>query len=70
MRASGWLEVVPDEDARAQPFRLTAQGRRLLARAVPAWEQAQRGATQLMGPEGIALLDQAVRKTGGLGGKR
>ena len=26
MRAHGWLEVVPDEDARSQPFRLTAQG--------------------------------------------
>src|SRR5215471_20177982 len=23
MKAHGWLEVVPDEDARAQPFRLT-----------------------------------------------
>src|SRR5205807_9326674 len=23
MRARGWLEVVPDEDARAQPLRLT-----------------------------------------------
>src|SRR2546421_6972133 len=23
MRAHGWLEAVPDEDARAQPFRLT-----------------------------------------------
>jgi DNA-binding MarR family transcriptional regulator len=27
MRAKGWLEVVPEEDARTQPFRLTAQGR-------------------------------------------
>src|SRR3954451_24024174 len=32
MRAHGWLEVVPEEDARAQPFRLTAQGRRLTRR--------------------------------------
>src|SRR4030095_1375853 len=24
MRAHGWLEVVPEADARAQPFRLTA----------------------------------------------
>src|SRR5438034_1873889 len=38
MRAHGWLEVVPDEDARTQPFRLTAQGRRLIGKAVPAWE--------------------------------
>ena len=26
MKARGWLEVVPDEDGRAQPFRLTPQG--------------------------------------------
>src|SRR5215813_5965217 len=41
MRARGWLEVVPARDARTHPFRLTAQGKRLLERAVPAWEQAQ-----------------------------
>src|SRR5580692_11841540 len=41
MRAHGWLEVVPDEDARTQPFRLTPQGRRLIEKAVPAWEHAQ-----------------------------
>src|SRR6476620_741773 len=26
MRAHGWIEVVSDEDARAQPFRLTPRG--------------------------------------------
>jgi len=62
MRARGWLEVVPGEDARTQPFRLTTQGRRLLERAVPAWEEAQRRATELLGEEGIALLDRAARK--------
>src|SRR5919204_2302534 len=30
MRAHGWLEVVPGEDARTQTFRLTPQGRRLI----------------------------------------
>src|SRR6516165_1294370 len=35
LQTHGWLEVVPEEDARTQPFRLTAQGRRLLQRAVP-----------------------------------
>ena len=33
MRAHGWLEAVSGEDARTQPFRLTAKGRRLLERA-------------------------------------
>ena len=62
LQAHGWLEVVPDEDARAQPFRLTEQGRRLIEKAVPAWEEAQRRATELLGEEGIGLLDRAARK--------
>ena len=64
MRAKGWLEVVPAEDARTQPFRLTAQGKRLLERAVPAWEQAQSQATEFLGPEGIALLGKVASKLG------
>src|SRR6516162_6533006 len=58
LQTHGWLEVVPDEDARAQPFRLTPQGKRLIQKAVPAWEQAQRQATELLGSEGIALLER------------
>jgi DNA-binding MarR family transcriptional regulator len=65
MRAHGWLEVVPEEDARAQPFRLTPQGRRLIEKAVPAWEQAQHQAAELLGDEGLALLDKAAKKLGG-----
>src|SRR5262252_7185192 len=41
LQAHGWLEVVEEEDARAQPFRLTLQGKRLIEKAVPAWEKAQ-----------------------------
>ena len=66
MRAHGWLEVVPEEDARAQPFQLTLQGKRLIEKAVPAWEQAQRQAIELLGDEGIALLDKAAKRLGGL----
>src|SRR2546423_799028 len=62
MMAKGWLEVVPEEDARAQSFRLTAQGKRLIGKAVPAWEEAQRQATELLGDEGIALLNKAAKK--------
>ena len=52
MRAQGWLEVVPEEDARAQPFRLTPQGKRLIEKATPAWEQAQRQASSCWGTRG------------------
>src|SRR5690349_11255649 len=62
LQAHDWLEVVPDEDARAQPFRLTPQGKRLIEMAVPAWEEAQRQATELLGSEGVALLDRAAKK--------
>jgi DNA-binding MarR family transcriptional regulator len=64
MRAKGWLEVVPEEDARAQPFRLTLQGKRLLEKAVPAWEEAQQQAKELLGEEGTAWLDQAASRFG------
>ena len=66
MRAQGWLEVVSDEDdARTQPFRLTPQGKRLIEKAVPGWERAQRQAKDLLGDEGIALLDKAAKNLGG-----
>jgi DNA-binding MarR family transcriptional regulator len=64
LRARGWLEVVPGEDARTQPFRLTAQGRRVLERAVPVWEQAQQQAEELLGEDGVALLTKAAGKMG------
>lgn len=65
MRAHGWLEVVAGDDARAQPFRLTPQGRRLIEKAVPAWERAQQQAEELLGSGGVALLDKAAKKLGG-----
>jgi len=64
MPAKGWLVVVPGQDARTQSFRLTARGRKLLERALPAWEQAQRRATEVLGDEGIALLNKAASKLG------
>jgi DNA-binding MarR family transcriptional regulator len=64
MRAKGWLEVVPGEDARTQPFRLTVKGKTLLERAVPAWERAQHEAGKLLGKDGVALLTNTARKLG------
>ena len=64
IRGRGWLEVVPGEDARTQPFRLTAKGKRLLERAVPAWQKAQSQATEFLGDDGITLLGKATSKLG------
>jgi DNA-binding MarR family transcriptional regulator len=59
MKARGWLEVVPDKDGRAQPFRLTRQGRKLLEEAVPAWSEAQQQVKKALGKEFVEQLNQA-----------
>jgi DNA-binding MarR family transcriptional regulator len=60
MMARGWLEAVPEEDARTQPFRLTDQGRRLLEQAIPAWEKAQEQAADILGEDGVALISKTA----------
>ena len=62
MKARGWLEVVPDEDGRSQPFRLTPQGRRLLDKAVPAWSAAQQKVKTLLGDGIVGQLNQAMKR--------
>ena len=64
MKARGWLEVVPDEDGRSQPFRLTPQGRKLLENAVPAWSAAQQQVKQVLGDEIVNQLNRAVKRIG------
>jgi DNA-binding MarR family transcriptional regulator len=62
MKARGWLEVVPDEDGRSQPFRLTPQGRRLLEKAVPAWSSAQQQVKKVLGDGFADQLNRAMRR--------
>jgi len=62
MRARGWLEVVSDRDKRSQPFRLTARGRKLLERAIPAWGEAQEEVTKVLGDRFVAQLNQATKR--------
>jgi len=62
MMAKDWLEVVEDDDGRAQPFRLTAKGRRLLERAMPAWEKAQEKVKRLIGVDTMASINDAVQR--------
>jgi DNA-binding MarR family transcriptional regulator len=64
MRAKGWLEVVPGEDGRTKQFRLTTRGAKLLEKAVPVWEQAQRQAGDLLGQDGVTLLAKTAQKLG------
>ena len=69
MRARGWLEVVPADDAREQPFRLTEPGRRLLEKAVPRWGIAQDQVKELLGDGVVDLLGKAVKRLQRAGGK-
>lgn len=62
MKTRGWLEVIPDEDGRAQPFRLTNAGKKLLEQAEPAWNDAQEQAKQLLGTSITGQLNQAVKR--------
>jgi DNA-binding MarR family transcriptional regulator len=64
MRAKGWLEVLSGEDARKQPFRLTALGENLLKKAVVAWQEAQKKAQELLGQDGVSLLTKMAGKFG------
>jgi len=62
MKARGWLEVVPDKDGRAQPFRLTPQGRKLLEKAVPAWRGAQQQVKKVLGNGFVEQLNQTMKR--------
>jgi DNA-binding MarR family transcriptional regulator len=62
MVSNGWLETLPDEDGRSHSFRLTDQGKRLMERAIPAWEVAQAQAQKLLGADGLGLPDNAIRR--------
>lgn len=60
LKARGWLESVPGRDARSHALRVTDAGRALLARAVPAWQKAQRQAADLLGPDAVAALGRVA----------
>jgi DNA-binding MarR family transcriptional regulator len=61
MKARGWLEVVPAEDGRSQPFRLTDQGKKLLEKAIPSWDEAQDRVKELLGADIVNQLNHAMR---------
>src|SRR5436305_6308898 len=62
MKVRGWLETVPDEDGRSQPFRLTPRGRKLLEKAVPAWSEAQQQVKKVLGDAFVEQLNQAMKR--------
>jgi len=65
MKDNGWLEVIPDEDGRAQPMRLTRKGRALLDRAKPKWDAAQVEIKQLLGENAFDAIEDAAQRVRG-----
>lgn len=67
MRDRGWVTAAAGDDARTSVLGLTAAGRRLLRRVVPAWESAQAKALALLGDAEATALQRAstaVRRAG------
>jgi DNA-binding MarR family transcriptional regulator len=60
LKARGWIKTVPGKDARTQPFHLTPAGKRLLERAIPRWERAQKQAASVLAKNGLATLGAAT----------
>ncbi|WP_244490319.1 MarR family winged helix-turn-helix transcriptional regulator [Rhizobium sp. Root708] len=56
----GWIEELPTEGGRSRPVIISDTGKKLLDSAGPAWRQAQRKATRLVGKNGAkAIIDIA-----------
>jgi len=62
MRANGWLEEAPADDARVHSYRLTEAGRDLLEKTIPAWRKAQTEAQRLLGDAGVQALRRFARE--------
>lgn len=64
LKRSGWLESDPPGGGRKQVLRVTAEGRRLLAAALPAWEKAQDEARQILGDGGAEAIHRIAGRLG------
>lgn len=51
LQTQGWIKRVPGEDRRTRTWAITPQGRKVLVRALPLWQQAQKDTVNLLGKE-------------------
>lgn len=63
-----WLRAQAGGVGRTIPLQLTTEGTRLLKKALPAWQEAQKLATTLIGEPGIQALGRVARGFGMSGG--
>jgi DNA-binding MarR family transcriptional regulator len=64
LQRKGWVVVEPDSEERGQTLRLSPAGAALLEAALPAWEEAQRKASELLGPAGVDVVHKTAQKLG------
>ena len=63
MRARGWIETIEDhDDGRAHSLKLTEEGRRMIERVKPAWEETQERVKELLGPTCVRSLMTTVQR--------
>jgi DNA-binding MarR family transcriptional regulator len=62
LRRAGLVGIARGEDRRVRVLRLTAKGRRQFARAMPLWEDAQRGIARWLSVTGLEDLARQARK--------
>jgi DNA-binding MarR family transcriptional regulator len=60
LERANWIRRVAGRDARERRIELSAQGRRVLERATPAWERVQRRLRAQLGPRDWAALDELL----------
>ncbi|KAA3606694.1 MAG: MarR family transcriptional regulator [Planctomycetota bacterium] len=68
LRERGWLAEAMESGGRGDGLRLSAEGRRMIQRAGPAWRQAQAQVEARFGKEGTRQLVQIAAASGGLPG--
>jgi len=61
MRKHGWVSESAGDDGRTSVVTVTARGGRLLEKAIPAWEQAQKEATSLLGERDVSALGRVAK---------
>jgi DNA-binding MarR family transcriptional regulator len=66
LEARRWISVEPGEDRRERRIELTAQGRRRLDSATPAWERAQHRLRSRLGPGAWTTLLAELARVAGL----
>jgi DNA-binding MarR family transcriptional regulator len=62
LQRDGLVDLSEGGDLRERTVSLTPQARRLLARAIPRWEEAQHRVDRTLGKQGVATLFELLGK--------